>query len=1250
MAKNNTQRFEPTVTLNSKAAEHSLEGLRIKAKQVGEAIREAGKIGDSDQVTKLSKELKSIESSQRKIKSQTYDYNTVLKNLNTSNITSLEKTTRSLRSEIKKLTPGTQEFVNKTKQLDLVRNRLDQLNGRVRQTHSWMSRAGASFNKYFGMATAAIASITGISFALRSAAQEAAKMDDIYSDVIKTTGLLRKEVVQLNEEFKKLNTRTSREALNLLARDAGKLGIEGSANILEFVRAANQINVALGEDLGEGAIRSIGKLAEVFKLSGEMGIEKSFLSIGSAINAVGQASTASEAYLVDFTQRIAGVAYQSGMSLQNVIGFASALDQAGQKVEMSATAFQKLLMKMFSDTASFAQMANMEVGEFAKLLRTDVNQALITVLTSLGNKGGFAQLVPIFQDMGLDGARAVGVLSSMATNINLVTEAQALSNKEFQLATSLTQEYNTKNENMQAQLEKAKKAFSDQVIELGEKLSPAFLKSTKATTLFIKAIMNYGTQLLILSGVIAALVIRQKALIIVQGIWNTIATAGKIVSLALSYTMALLQGNTYRAAKAWTMLNATMSASAIGAIITAVVVLGTALYKLITYQSDLTKATKEYYKETEKAKREAGDLLKILEESVLGSEEYKGALSNLVDLYGPYINHLIDEKGYLTDIKQARKEINTAIEQTIGLRIKEAAISDIVTESLGAQANYYEKMVKNMVKQGGISEAAARIYATSFTNAIKEGRQWNTLVQELFEQVGKHFNYMPFQNYAKEYNKMLGEMAATEKKFAFLTPKKSGTTGETPAQKKARIAKEEAEALAASAEEKERLRKAAEERLKLREELFKKEGEKLNSLEAQRQLSLKKLYYEQALTIEQFDALMQDTTLEYLTKRNSLYLEYGKDNTAIQASYYDELIKLADVANKSIDESIKLIDYWMDKIKKRKEEEISDEGDDQELKYWSDLAKKASDIKLSIAKKDARKMRDQELKELKQMLDAKLLTQKEYESELKRIKTEAALSTANDINNVVQAAAELFNAIKDIEFNKLEQEKEKELALYGDSADARAEIENKYEKKKMDLQKQYADMDMAIKIAQALSSGAVAAIQAYATLGPIAGPIAAAFIGLTTAMSVATIVAQRNAIKNQASPSSSSSSSGGSMTVNEYYEGGFTGTHKSDRKAVGIVHANEWVAPASMIRSNPIVFANLERQRASKYAMSSPPKQFASGGFTSPQSTGQTDALLATLISEVQALRKTPMPAYVALDQFNAQQETKRKFKSEGSL
>jgi len=153
-----------------------------------------------------------------------------------------------------------------------------------------------------------------------------------------------------------------------------------------LLKAANQINVALGEDLGEGAIRNIGKISEVFQKTKELGIEKAFLSIGSSINALGQASTASEEYLVEFTQRLAGAAYQSGMSVQNVLGWASALDQTGNKVEMSATAFQNFLMKMFSETEAFAKMANMSLGDFSSLLQTDVNQAIITVLTAMNQK------------------------------------------------------------------------------------------------------------------------------------------------------------------------------------------------------------------------------------------------------------------------------------------------------------------------------------------------------------------------------------------------------------------------------------------------------------------------------------------------------------------------------------------------------------------------------------------------------------------------------------------------------------------------------------------------------------------------------------------------------------------------------------------------------------------------------------------------------------------------------------------------
>ena len=108
------------------------------------------------------------------------------------------------------------------------------------------------------MITTGLATITGISFTLRKLSQDAAEFEDVYADVMKTTGMTRQEVGDLNEEFKKMDTRTSREQLNMLARDAGKLGLSSKKDILDFVEAANQINVALGEDLGENAIREVG--------------------------------------------------------------------------------------------------------------------------------------------------------------------------------------------------------------------------------------------------------------------------------------------------------------------------------------------------------------------------------------------------------------------------------------------------------------------------------------------------------------------------------------------------------------------------------------------------------------------------------------------------------------------------------------------------------------------------------------------------------------------------------------------------------------------------------------------------------------------------------------------------------------------------------------------------------------------------------------------------------------------------------
>ena len=145
---------------------------------------------------------------------------------------------------------------------------------------------------------------------------------------------------------------------------------------------------------------------------------------------------------------------------------------------------------------------------------------------------------------------------------------------------------------------------------------------------------------------------------------------------------------------------------------------------------------------------------------------------------------------------------------------------------------------------------------------------------------------------------------------------------------------------------------------------------------------------------------------------------------------------------------------------------------------------------------------------------------------------------------------------------------------------------------------------MAINIAQTIANGAAGVVKALADPGGVAGTILAATIGATTAAQIATIVAQRNAIKNTspgASGGGGSAPTTGSREITGYAEGGYTGAGGKYEPA-GIVHHGEWVAPKWMVQSNPVVFSNLERYRRSGSGgrSGSVARGFADGGFTDP--------------------------------------------------
>lgn len=407
-----------------------------------------------------------------------------------------------LRNEQAKLPIGTQEYIDKSRELARL-NAIykDQKSAANDLGNSWKSAseklAGYSnilmgIQSLFQMADAGIGK-------LKDLVADAAELDDAYADVMKTTGLTRDQVLQLNESFKKMDTRTAREQLNQLAYEAGKLGINSTQQVEQFVRAADKINIALGDVLGEGAMVTIGKLADVYSKSTAQltaagdDLEKKMLSIGSAVNQLGQSSTANEGYLVEFLSRMGGIATQANLSADAILGFASALDQDMMKQEMSATAFQKFIMQLIKKPAEFAAAAHMEVKEFTELMQRDMNEALLRVLEGFKGQGGLVSLQPIFEDLGLDAARAASVISSMANSIDQIREAQAIANDELTTGSSIIREFTTKNNTMQAQAEKAKKAFQDMRLELGEQLYPVVIHLTRLSTSVIKGLSGYLT-------------------------------------------------------------------------------------------------------------------------------------------------------------------------------------------------------------------------------------------------------------------------------------------------------------------------------------------------------------------------------------------------------------------------------------------------------------------------------------------------------------------------------------------------------------------------------------------------------------------------------------------------------------------------------------------------------------------------------------------------------------------------------------
>lgn len=439
---------------------------------------------------------------------------------------------------------------------------------------------------------------------------------------------------------------------------------------------------------------------------------------------------------------------------------------------------------------------------------------------------------------------------------------------------------------------------------------------------------------------------------------------------------------------------------------------------------------------------------------------------------------------------------------------------------------------------------------------------------------------------------------------------------------------------------------------------YKKDIDASNARYQKLQNQAKQAYLDGESSYEQYQQRLEDLNRQSLEERTAIAEKHKQSTIEFQTQILDLAVKDKQKLEKLMDDLQKDAQKAMDDAMAELDKEVEafmaelDKENEEQLQKWQELCERAEEIRRENSPIYAIKEEmAEELSALEELHKNGLLSEKDYQDARVKIIAKYASKAGDIYGEYLDKASDLANALQEADSARLDAQMQAELTAAGDNAEKRQQIEEEYEKKQLDLKKKYADVDMAINIAKTVANGAVAAVKAVADLGPIAGGIMAAIIAATTVAEVAAIVAQRNAIKNASVASSGSANTQvGKRTVAEFSEGGYTERSANDYQEVGVVHANEWVAPAAMVRANPVMFASLEQMRQSGQYRSGV-AGFADGGqagTNAPASVGTVDNELLQRVYDIMAKLEASLPlkAYTVLSDINAKQELENTVKS----
>ena len=1046
------ERMTAEIVLNTKSAQNELKRLEKELKtqkEIQENLIKSRKKGDVELARSMQASIDRLNKSVGEQKKYVHGLSTALDNLSEHSYKDLRNTMNQLEKKLRSgsVRKNSEEWKYLSSKIRECKDEMKKYTEATEHSQNYIQKGADFLNKNWGALTQGIGAVTGLSVAIRSTTNKFAEMDQEMANVRKYTGQVTEEVEKMNEDFKRLDTRTPREELNQLAGAAGRLGITATKDVEEFVDAADKIRVSLGDDLGQDAVDQIGKLAMAFGEDDRMGLRKAMLATGSAINELAQNSSSQAGYLVDFTARVAGFGKQIGLTQAQIMGFGAVMDENLLRDEMASTAFGNMLTKMQTDTAKFAKIAGMSVEKFTKLLKEDANQAILILADSLKRQDP-QTMMKMLNDMGLDGSRAVGVLATLADKVDDVRDRQKIAIEAYEQGNSVIEEFNVQNNTVAAGIDKAKKRFNDLSVELGERLMPIvkytistgslLVKTLSAITMFVFEHKAALTKLAVAITILTALWTKETILIKAKAAATAIATltdkAAIATSTLLRSAMVALHASMTLLTKGVKAYTIEMRAARIAgmtnpwtALATVVTVVGVAIYgvtsALIKHREEMRKNTQEYKNAVaiQESRRKLQDqvarqtiderdkidrLSKVIRSNAYTVNERRNAILALQKII-PNYHAAINKEGKLyVDNKQAIKEYIKELEN--------AALAEaIYSRKVEINKKKLDLQMKKTKIQGSLKAVQAerdahpdayksRRVATAYSGLDGKGVETNQLLIKSNEQEQRHkerLAQVESEEKALEAEENVLDRAINKNKKLQAYYKKK--------QKKELLANDTVPSTPSSVKQEyvtDEEKKQEEAKIKeIEEENRKKQKIQVNAVKAQYKQELSEQiqsYMAGQMTYEEFLKAKHELTLRYYENLKKVYGEdsdeYKKmlDDKVKEEQDYNE--KRAQWTEKSME--IEHLDMQRSIRKQYMRQSVVDEESMNEAIFQEDIAYLRK--KQKLYQSDPKKWAEYEMEITAKQKDHQFQLEQSYITKLKQYREQARLQDYEAMKNL----------------------------------------------------------------------------------------------------------------------------------------------------------------------------------------------------------------------------------------------------------